>query len=109
MIRRPPRSTLFPYTTLFRSLGVDADVVDEHGLRKNRGAIGRAGPIAAHGDGQNDEEGVVENPGAAGSTWGFDHTFFIILNVAVGGKLAGSPASNTVFSLAILLASLPPF
>src|SRR3712207_8108073 len=24
MIRRPPRSTLFPYTTLFRSLGIDA-------------------------------------------------------------------------------------
>src|SRR5687767_15325692 len=23
MIRRPPRSTLFPYTTLFRSTGVD--------------------------------------------------------------------------------------
>src|SRR3712207_8417093 len=27
MIRRPPRSTLFPYTTLFRS-GVDPDAVD---------------------------------------------------------------------------------
>src|SRR2546425_11884796 len=25
MIRRPPRSTLFPYTTLFRSHQVDAD------------------------------------------------------------------------------------
>src|SRR2546425_12022408 len=25
MIRRPPRSTLFPYTTLFRSLHRDAD------------------------------------------------------------------------------------
>src|SRR3989442_11865309 len=25
MIRRPPRSTLFPYTTLFRSLVVDLD------------------------------------------------------------------------------------
>src|SRR6267143_2302488 len=25
MIRRPPRSTLFPYTTLFRSLSVDAN------------------------------------------------------------------------------------
>src|SRR3712207_6900686 len=25
MIRRPPRSTLFPYTTLFRSLGVAGD------------------------------------------------------------------------------------
>src|SRR2546430_3692862 len=30
MIRRPPRSTLFPYTTLFRSLGVDAQA--DHGL-----------------------------------------------------------------------------
>src|SRR2546430_9767103 len=26
MIRRPPRSTLFPYTTLFRSVGGGADV-----------------------------------------------------------------------------------
>src|SRR3712207_1070846 len=34
MIRRPPRSTLFPYTTLFRSAGV---VVDEH-LAHARGA-----------------------------------------------------------------------
>src|SRR5438477_8968329 len=25
MLRRPPRSTLFPYTTLFRSLRVEAD------------------------------------------------------------------------------------
>src|SRR3712207_9520123 len=25
MIRRPPRSTLFPYTTLFRSHGIDDD------------------------------------------------------------------------------------
>src|SRR3712207_7959092 len=28
MIRRPPRSTLFPYTTLFRSDGVNIDLVD---------------------------------------------------------------------------------
>src|SRR2546430_10722304 len=28
MIRRPPRSTLFPYTTLFRSLGVGFSNVD---------------------------------------------------------------------------------
>src|SRR5258708_18907165 len=44
MIRRPPRSTLFPYTTLFRSTrlidvrAVDGDVrrgvpADQHGLR----------------------------------------------------------------------------
>src|SRR3712207_8761692 len=29
MIRRPPRSTLFPYTTLFRSLGSAFDRVQE--------------------------------------------------------------------------------
>src|SRR5256885_12750500 len=33
MIRRPPRSTLFPYTTLFRSQGeVEVVVPDEVGL-----------------------------------------------------------------------------
>src|SRR5688572_32763991 len=31
MIRRPPRSTLFPYTTLFRSPGDDADQADGGG------------------------------------------------------------------------------
>src|SRR5438876_4644362 len=30
MIRRPPRSTLFPYTTLFRSLGVQWNVFNSH-------------------------------------------------------------------------------
>src|SRR3712207_8330106 len=31
MIRRPPRSTLFPYTTLFRSVGVGAGGHDRGG------------------------------------------------------------------------------
>src|SRR3989454_11837899 len=31
MIRRPPRSTLFPYTTLFRSLVAQAVVPEEYG------------------------------------------------------------------------------
>src|SRR2546430_11113282 len=30
MIRRPPRSTLFPYTTLFRSARLDEQAVDDH-------------------------------------------------------------------------------
>src|SRR5256886_12042910 len=37
MIRRPPRSTLFPYTTLFRSSETDA-VVGDPPLRKIVGA-----------------------------------------------------------------------
>src|SRR5436305_12042956 len=43
MIRRPPRPTLFPYTTLFRS-------VDKPGLGKviiGRGAVNQKGPEAA--------------------------------------------------------------
>src|SRR3712207_8034627 len=37
MIRRPPRSTLFPYTTLFRSVltAADATVIDRTGLGGN--------------------------------------------------------------------------
>src|SRR2546430_13701784 len=32
MIRRPPRSTLFPYTTLFRSHGIDfPGMISQHG------------------------------------------------------------------------------
>src|SRR5687767_15626102 len=41
MIRRPPRSTLFPYTTLFRSLDAVIHLLMEAkhwGLRKSRNA-----------------------------------------------------------------------
>src|SRR5438876_7398896 len=34
MIRRPPRSTLFPYTTLFRSAGVNDDAATLGGLMR---------------------------------------------------------------------------
>src|SRR3712207_7722705 len=46
MIRRPPRSTLFPYTTLFRSGGA------HHGHRRRApraAAAGRAGPGGCRG------------------------------------------------------------
>src|SRR5690348_17463027 len=32
MIRRPPRSTLFPYTTLFRSLGAHLPAFGKYGI-----------------------------------------------------------------------------
>src|SRR2546427_4648291 len=37
MIRRPPRSTLFPYTTLFRSLGEKGDT--DEGVRILKGLL----------------------------------------------------------------------
>src|SRR2546427_1728198 len=36
MIRRPPRSTLFPYTTLFRSSGLIVRCADERSQQKNK-------------------------------------------------------------------------
>src|SRR3712207_8880111 len=42
MLRRPPRSTLFPYTTLFRSSGGSWMVADED-------VPGTAGPSQKHG------------------------------------------------------------
>src|SRR3712207_8219823 len=46
MIRRPPRSTLFPYTTLFRSDRTKEDVVDVEVLGAAAvGVIGQALPV----------------------------------------------------------------
>src|SRR2546425_4764271 len=56
MIRRPPRSTLFPYTTLFRSLGDDVlldlrrPALDGVGARAEEGVLPDAavdGPVRA--------------------------------------------------------------
>src|SRR2546430_3563337 len=56
MIRRPPRSTLFPYTTLFRSpkgfvffFGEDAVVIEKN-LAERRAAVGGNRGEAEHLD-----------------------------------------------------------
>src|SRR5258707_13160113 len=41
MIRRPPRSTLFPYTTLFRSEIADKGVTEKQQRRRKLGASDR--------------------------------------------------------------------
>src|SRR5256885_8772461 len=43
MIRRPPRSTLFPYTTLFRSVARASAAQRRRGDRRARGADHRRG------------------------------------------------------------------
>jgi len=45
----------------------------------------------------------TESQWPAGGTWVFDHSFFIILNVAVGGNWPGSPDSSTVFPRHLLV------
>src|SRR5450759_4823582 len=39
----------------------------------------------------------------AGAKWVFDHPFFILLNVAVGGDWPGSPDQSTVFPQSMLV------
>src|SRR3989442_6220911 len=55
MIRRPPRSTLFPYTTLFRSIGIDQRERDAMESQIPSGIPGIL-PFVRHGD----DVGVVE-------------------------------------------------
>src|SRR5256885_8995386 len=54
MIRRPPRSTLFPYTTLFRSLQ-DRDVRERRtGMFQQNVRIARVGKMVAAGEVNHD-------------------------------------------------------
>jgi beta-glucanase (GH16 family) len=39
----------------------------------------------------------------AGTSWVFDHPFFIVLNLAVGGNYVGSPDASTVFPQTLLV------
>src|SRR3989442_7496716 len=64
MIRRPPRSTLFPYTTLFRSAG-KSRVAFRHAraqlaTRPSRGARVFSPGGILHGEGRRSEEHTSE-------------------------------------------------
>src|SRR2546427_2783647 len=50
MIRRPPRSTLFPYTTLFRSPSAPAHFFRAHERLEQPGPDGRIDPRSRVGD-----------------------------------------------------------
>src|SRR3712207_9050232 len=75
MIRRPPRSTLFPYTTLFRSvIGSAGPLADDHLAAAVAQVLGLSvplGAVAQDGDGLVLEErkvgvGVVVDLGGHG-------------------------------------------
>src|SRR3712207_7395130 len=60
MIRRPPRSTLFPYTTLFRSLEIDVNLLAQREVDQ-QSAVDRAvsgGGVAAAADGNRQVMGA---------------------------------------------------
>src|SRR3712207_8583277 len=64
MIRRPPRSTLFPYTTLFRSHQLDLDRADDHEDRPLERRRAHARGRDQHGLAEGpDEPALAEGPG----------------------------------------------
>src|SRR2546428_10176176 len=60
MIRRPPRSTLFPYTTLFRSLAVPTPC-RPRGLVARRWSLALYGPEPAPAHGTRDRKSTRLN------------------------------------------------
>jgi beta-glucanase (GH16 family) len=38
-----------------------------------------------------------------GTSWSFDHPFFLLLNMAVGGEWPGAPDDTTVFPQVMLI------
>src|SRR2546422_10851702 len=96
MIRRPPRSTLFPYTTLFRSVGnVPADDISEHARRLHFSSI----VLDTHADtpqrffsqtfdlGKRNADGHIDIPRMREG--GLNVQFF---SVWIDGRILGPPA-----------------
>src|SRR2546425_10002204 len=86
MIRRPPRSTLFPYTTLFRSLGMEASgTVDDTGERVCAllGGGGHAEYVAAPAGQGFPAPAHVDLVAAAGLP---EAVLTAVVNLVVGGR-----------------------
>src|SRR5256885_13446150 len=101
MIRRPPRSTLFPYTTLFRSLTIGAGTV----IRKEalfqcyRAQAGRLelGPVTLGRDVFVGERSVLDINTSMGDRAQLGHASGLHSGQAVptGERWHGSPAQRT--------------
>src|SRR2546429_8969425 len=85
MIRRPPRSTLFPYTTLFRSLraGTCCHGGPRDCLAERRPRVGRRPPRRPA---RNGEGGCWSR--RAGAIWLVTRTVAALLAIAAGKGLA---------------------
>src|SRR3712207_8883544 len=70
MIRRPPRSTLFPYTTLFRSTGETPHHVVEMALRPAAtGVWGDPEPLSPSSQDAQSAQVAVDGAGNALAVW----------------------------------------
>src|SRR2546423_6943007 len=102
MIRRPPRSTLFPYTTLFRSLfpaGLAADPLAGQPVRDGEGG---AAAGARNVDGHGRLSGEQWAPRSEEHTSELQSLAYLVCRLLLEKKkgrwiLAGLPAANFDF------------
>src|SRR2546425_12597238 len=70
MIRRPPRSTLFPYTTLFRSVELFASIDEAQGGEPGGDGVRRAERVVGGGDRDDVRPGGLRRrPGTGGARY----------------------------------------
>src|SRR5258708_37696271 len=94
MIRRPPRSTLFPYTTLFRSLGARSAVGRAGGAGvRIEGAGGSGSKCQGSRGGRRRGRVWAEGAGASGGPGGFAR----IIHSGGGGGAGGAFRSRAIF------------
>src|SRR3712207_2062986 len=89
MIRRPPRSTLFPYTTLFRSLGFEVDRLGSEDL-----------PLATEvyflRDDRQTRTGFLVEEGESTRFFDRDEESRMVLASSDGGMYVALPAGRSV-------------
>src|SRR5258708_22220291 len=98
MIRRPPRSTLFPYTTLFRSLCAVALAV---------AALIPGSAWAHHGDAGRYNEDTVRSEEHTSELQSPDHLVCRLL-LEKNSRPSGRPSSTAVPSGAAMASALCP-
>src|SRR5438445_2970535 len=86
MLRRPPRSTLFPYTTLFRSGGVLAETVEKNGLTQLTGNLLLKGTRRRSAE---DIAQEIESVGGSIDSYGGNNSFGVNAEVLSGDFATG--------------------
>src|SRR3712207_8854954 len=86
MIRRPPRSTLFPYTTLFRSGHGHGGGQHPEGQHPQRPAAGPEHPLGDGGGGGGDHEQLEGGPRSEEKTAGLQSRQYLVCRLLLEKK-----------------------